>query len=53
MKELRKMMSAHLKKIVLVMLDRNKKNLYPVIKDYLYSEYGIISQFMLYNENPK
>ena len=41
------------KKIVIVVLDRNTKNLYPLIKDYLYSERGITSQFMLHDENPK
>ena len=40
------------KKIVIVVLDRNTKNLYPLIKDYLYSERGITSQFMLHDENP-
>ena len=53
MKELLKIILAPLKKIVLVILDRNKKNLYPLIKVYLYSECGITFQFNLHNENPK
>ena len=52
MDELRNMKLAPSKKIVLVVLDRNTKNLYPLIKDYLYSERGITSQFMLHDENP-
>ena len=41
------------KKIVIVVLDKATKNLYPLIKDYLYTERGITSQFMLHDENPK
>ena len=40
------------KKMVIVILDRNTKNLYPLIKDFLYTEKGITSQFMLHDENP-
>ena len=40
------------KTIAIVILDRNTKNLYPLIKDYLYTEKGITSQFMLHDENP-
>ena len=40
------------KKMVIVILDRNTKNLYPIIKDYLYTEKGITSQVMLHDENP-
>ena len=39
------------KKVVIVVLDRNTKHFYPIIKDYLYSELGITSQFMLHDEN--
>ena len=38
--------------MVIVILDRNTKNLYPIIKDYLYTEKGITSQVMLHDENP-
>ena len=50
--ELRHMKLDSSKKIVIVILDRNTKNLYPIIKDYLYSERGITSQFMLHDESP-
>ena len=50
--ELKEMKLDSDKKIVIVILDRNSKNLYPFIKDYLYSERGITSQFMLHDENP-
>ena len=40
------------KKMVIVVLDRNTKHLYPLIKDFLYTEKGITSQFMLHDENP-
>lgn len=41
------------KEIAIVVLDRNTKSLYPFIKDYLYSQGGITSQFMLHDENPR
>ena len=50
--ELRSLKIDNNKKIVIVILDRNTKNLYPLIKDYLYTEKGITSQFMLHDENP-
>jgi hypothetical protein len=50
--ELQQMKLDQNKKILIVVLDRNTKNLYPLIKDYLYSERGITSQFMLHDENP-
>lgn len=50
--ELKQMKLDERKKILIVVLDRNTKNLYPLIKDYLYSERGITSQFMLHDENP-
>ena len=52
MNELRSLQIDNNKKIVIVVLDRNTKNLYPLIKDYLYTERGITSQFMLHDENP-
>ena len=50
--ELQQMKLDPKKRILIVVLDRNTKNLYPLIKDYLYSERGISSQFMLHDENP-
>ena len=50
--ELRSLQIDNRKIIVIVVLDRNTKNLYPIIKDYLYTEKGITSQFMLHDENP-
>ena len=50
--ELRSLKIDNNKKIVIVILDRNTKNLYPIIKDYLYTEKGITSQVMLHDENP-
>ena len=50
--ELRHLNIDNNKKIAIVILDRNTKNLYPLIKDYLYTEKGITSQFMLHDENP-
>ena len=41
------------KKVAIVVLDKNTKNLYSTIKNYLYTQGGITSQFMLHNENPK
>ena len=39
--------------IVIVVLDRDTKNLYPFIKDFLYTQGGLTSQFMLHDENPR
>ena len=50
--ELRSLKIDNNKKIVIIVLDRNTKNLYPLIKDFLYTERGITSQFMLHDENP-
>ena len=50
--ELRSLKIDNNKKMVIVILDRNTKNLYPIIKDYLYTEKGITSQVMLHDENP-
>jgi aubergine-like protein len=41
------------KKIAIIVLDRNTKHLYPIIKNYLYTQGGITSQCMLHDENPK
>ena len=41
------------KKVAIVVLDKGTKNLYPIIKNYLYTQGGITSQFMLHKENPK
>lgn len=39
--------------IVIVVLDKSTKNLYPYIKDFLYTQAGLTSQFMLHDENPR
>ena len=41
------------KKVAIVVLDRSTKNLYPIIKNFLYTQGGLTSQFMLHDENPK
>ena len=41
------------KKIAIIVLDKNTKHLYPIIKNYLYTQGGITSQCMLHDENPK
>ena len=41
------------KEIAIVVLDRKTKNLYPTIKNFLYTQGGLTSQFMLHDENPK
>ena len=43
----------HGKKIIIVVLDKNTKHLYPTIKDFIYSQTGLASQFMLHDENPR
>lgn len=40
------------KEIAIVVLDHKTKFLYPFIKDFLYSQGGITSQFMLHDEKP-
>ena len=50
--ELRKFNYNDGKKVVIVVLDRNTKNLYPLIKNFLYTQGGLTSQFMLHDENP-
>ena len=39
--------------MTIVVLDRDTKNLYPTIKDFLYTQGGLTSQFMLHDENPR
>ena len=39
--------------IAIVVLDKATKGLYPFIKDYLYTQAGLTSQFMLHDENPR
>ena len=51
-KELENLNFSNEKKMCIVVLDKSTKNLYPIIKDYLYSIGGISSQFMLHDENP-
>ena len=41
------------KVMAIVVLDRFTKNLYPTIKNFLYTQGGLTSQFMLHDENPK
>ena len=41
------------KEIAIVVLDKSTKNLYPFIKNYLYTQAGLTSQFMLHDENPR
>ena len=41
------------KKMVMIVLDHNTKNLYSTIKDYIYSQGGIASQCMLHDEKIK
>ena len=41
------------KTIAIVVLDKSTKNLYPFIKDFLYTQSGLTSQFMLHDENPR
>lgn len=36
--------------MVIFILDKKRKNLYPYIKNYLYTKKGIVSQFILYSE---
>ena len=39
------------KKMAIIVLDHNTKNLYSIIKDYIYSQGGVASQCMLHDEN--
>jgi hypothetical protein len=40
------------KKMAILVLDNDTKNLYPAIKDYIYSQGGVASQCMLHDEKP-
>ncbi len=51
--ELQKIDYNHGKKMILVVLDKKTKNLYPFIKDYIYTQTGLASQFMLHDENQR
>ena len=51
--ELKKINYNEGKTIAIVVLDKFRKNLYPFIKDFLYTQAGITSQFMLHDENPR
>ena len=50
MNELRKLNYNDGKIIVMVVLDNSTKGLYPFIKDFLYTQSGLTSQFMLHDE---
>ena len=41
------------KKMVMIVLDDNTRNLYSIIKDYIYSQAGIASQCILHDEKTK
>ena len=52
LKELKKINYNDKKEIAIVLLDKFTKNLYPFIKNFLYTQGGLTSQFMLHDENP-
>ena len=41
------------KKMAIIVLDHSTKNLYPIIKDYIYTQGGVASQCMLHDEKIK
>ena len=41
------------KKMAMIVLDQNTRNLYPTIKDYIYSQAGIASQCILHDEQAR
>ena len=41
------------KKMAMIVLDDNTRNLYPIIKDYIYSQAGVASQCMLHDEKTR
>ena len=41
------------KKMAMIVLDNDTKGLYPIIKDYIYSQGGVASQCMLHDEKQK
>ena len=49
--ELQKIDYEHGKKMIIVVLDKKTKHLYPVIKDFIFTQTGLASQFMLHEEN--
>ena len=51
--ELRKIDYNHGKKMAIVVLDKQTKNLYPTIKDFIYTQAGLASQFMHHDENQR
>ena len=53
LKELEKINYNDGKEMAIVVLDKYTKGLYPFIKDFLYTQGGITSQFMLHDENPR
>ena len=51
--ELQKIDYNHGKKMIIVVLDKKTKNLYSTIKDFIYSQTGLASQFMLHDEGQR
>ena len=51
--ELQKIDYNHGKKMIIVVLDKKTKNLYPFIKDFIYTQTGLASQFMLHDESQR
>ena len=49
--ELKQVKLYSVKKMIIVVVDVKTKDLYPFIKDYLYTVVGIASQFMLHDES--
>ena len=41
------------KKMAMIVLDDNTRNLYPIIKDYIYSQAGVASQCILHDEKTR
>ena len=41
------------KKMAMIVLDNTTKELYPIIKDYIYTQAGVASQCMLHDENQR
>ena len=51
--ELQKIDYNHGKIMIIVVLDKRTKHLYPLIKDFIFSQTGLASQFMLHDENQR
>ena len=49
-KDLEKINFNNGKIMIIIILDQDTKNLYPTIKDYIYSQIGIASQCILHDE---